>query len=55
VVGIPLGPMKAVPVDIPANCPGVLAVAGLRNIGTKVGYSSLGPGGRHRRTRRQTA
>jgi len=31
------------PVDIPANCPGVLAVAGLRNVGTKVGYSSLGP------------
>jgi serine protease len=31
------------PVDIPASCPGVLAVAGLRNIGTKVGYSSLGP------------
>jgi serine protease len=31
------------PVDVPANCPGVLAVAGLRNIGTKVGYSSLGP------------
>jgi len=31
------------PVDLPANCPGVLAVAGLRNIGTKVGYSSLGP------------
>jgi len=31
------------PVDIPANCPGVLAVAGLRNIGTKVSYSSLGP------------
>jgi serine protease len=30
------------PVDIPANCPGVLAVAGLRNVGTKVGYSSLG-------------
>jgi serine protease len=30
------------PVDTPANCPGVLAVAGLRNIGTKVGYSSLG-------------
>lgn len=26
----------------PANCAGVLAVAGLRNIGTKVGYSSLG-------------
>lgn len=31
------------PVDIPANCPGVLAVTGLRNVGTKVGYSSLGP------------
>lgn len=31
------------PVDAPANCVGVLAVAGLRNVGTKVGYSSLGP------------
>ncbi len=31
------------PVDIPGNCPGVLTVAGLRNVGTKVGYSSLGP------------
>jgi len=31
------------PVDAPANCPGVLGVAGLRNIGTKVGYSSMGP------------
>ena len=31
------------PVDAPGNCAGVLAVAGLRNIGTKVGYSSLGP------------
>ena len=31
------------PVDSPGNCVGVLAVAGLRNIGTKVGYSSLGP------------
>jgi serine protease len=31
------------PVDAPANCPGVLGVAGLRNVGTKVGYSSLGP------------
>src|SRR5450631_4951166 len=30
------------PVDVPANCPGVLAVAGLRNVGTKVGYSSFG-------------
>jgi serine protease len=31
------------PVDAPGNCKGVLAVAGLRNVGTKVGYSSLGP------------
>lgn len=31
------------PVDAPANCAGVLAVAGLRHIGTKVGYSNLGP------------
>jgi serine protease len=30
-------------VDVPGNCPGVLAVVGLRNVGTKVGYSSLGP------------
>ncbi|MBV8910719.1 MAG: S8 family peptidase [Gammaproteobacteria bacterium] len=31
------------PVDAPANCPGVAAVAGLRQAGSKVGYSSLGP------------
>lgn len=30
------------PVDTPGNCPGVVAVAGLRQAGTKVGYSSLG-------------
>jgi serine protease len=30
------------PVDEPGSCQGVLAVAGLRNVGTKVGYSSLG-------------
>jgi serine protease len=32
------------PVDTPANCAGVAAVAGLRHAGTKVGFSSLGPG-----------
>ena len=32
------------PVDAPANCAGVAGVAGLRHAGTKVGYSSLGPG-----------
>jgi serine protease len=30
------------PVDTPANCAGVIGVAGLRQAGTKVGYSSLG-------------
>ena len=30
------------PVQTPANCPGVLAVGGVRHVGTKVGYSSLG-------------
>lgn len=31
------------PVEAPANCPGALAVAGLRHVGTKVGFSSFGP------------
>jgi serine protease len=31
------------PVDSPADCPGVAAIAGLRHAGTKVGFSSLGP------------
>lgn len=30
-------------VSTPANCPGVIAVGGLRHAGTKVGYASLGP------------
>jgi serine protease len=30
------------PVDTPANCTGVAGVAGLRHVGTKVGYSSFG-------------
>lgn len=30
-------------VESPANCAGVLAVAGVRHIGSKVGYSSFGP------------
>jgi len=40
-------PGAVAPVTSPANCsvlvPGVIAVAGLRNVGTKVGYSSFGP------------
>ncbi len=31
------------PVDAPANCAGVVGVAGVRHAGTKVGFSSLGP------------
>ena len=30
-------------VNTPANCPGVIAVAGLRHAGSKVGYSNIGP------------
>ena len=30
-------------VGVPANCPGVIGVAGLRHIGTKVGFSDMGP------------
>jgi serine protease len=37
------GNESGLPVDAPANCAGVLGVAGLRNVGTKVGYSNLGP------------
>jgi serine protease len=41
-------PGAPAPVDTPANCsllvPGVMGVVGLRNVGTKVGYSSFGSG-----------
>lgn len=30
------------PVSAPANCPGILGVAGVRQVGTKVGFSNLG-------------
>ncbi len=30
-------------VGLPGNCPGVVAVAALRHVGTKVGFSSVGP------------
>jgi Subtilase family len=30
-------------VGTPANCPGAIAVGGLRHVGTKVGFSDLGP------------
>ncbi len=31
------------PVSAPANCPDVIAVGGVRHVGTKVGFSDLGP------------
>lgn len=31
-------------VDAPANCPGVVSVGAIRHIGTKVGFSNVGPG-----------
>ena len=31
------------PVGTPANCPGAMAIAGIRHAGTKVSFSSLGP------------
>jgi serine protease len=31
------------PVSVPANCRGVIAVSALRQVGTKVGFSNIGP------------
>ena len=43
VVVASVGNEEGLAVDSPANCPGVIAVAGLRHAGTKVGFSNLGP------------
>lgn len=37
------GNESGTPVGVPANCPGALAVSGLRHLGSKVGYSNIGP------------
>ncbi len=46
-VVISAGNSNVAGVELPGNCagvvPGVMAVAGLRNVGTKVGFSSFGP------------
>ncbi len=42
-VVVAAGNQNGLAVNTPANCPGAIGVAGLRHIGTKVGYSSLGP------------
>jgi serine protease len=42
-VVVAAGNSTGLAVNSPANCAGVIGVAGLRHAGTKVGYSSLGP------------
>ncbi len=42
-VVVAAGNENGLAVNTPANCPGALAVGGLRHTGTKVGYSSIGP------------
>jgi serine protease len=37
------GNAEGLAVGVPANCAGVIAVAGVRHAGTKVGFSSIGP------------
>jgi serine protease len=43
VVVVAAGNSAGKPVDSPANCAGAIAVTGLRHIGSKVGFSSMGP------------
>ena len=42
-VVVAAGNENGLAVNVPANCAGAIAVAGLRHVGTKVGYSSIGP------------
>ena len=42
-VVVAAGNDEGLAVEAPANCAGALAVAGIRHIGTKVGFSSIGP------------
>ena len=42
-VVVAAGNQDGLAVNTPANCPGAIAVSGLRHAGTKVGYSSVGP------------
>ena len=41
------GNSEGLAVGLPGNCPNVVTVAALRHVGTKVGFSSLGPEGDH--------
>jgi len=42
-VVVAAGNEEGLAVGVPANCTGVIAVAGVRHVGTKVGFSSIGP------------
>ena len=42
-VVVAAGNSNGLAVEAPANCAGALAVSGVRHIGSKVGYSSIGP------------
>jgi serine protease len=43
VIVVAAGNSNGGPVEAPASCSGVIAVAAVRHVGTKVGFSSLGP------------
>jgi serine protease len=43
VIVVAAGNSEGLAVGTPANCAGVIAVAGLRHVGDKVGFSDLGP------------
>ncbi|MFG6463802.1 S8 family serine peptidase [Roseateles sp. DXS20W] len=42
-VVVAAGNSEGLAVGVPANCAGVITVAGVRHVGTKVGFSSIGP------------
>ncbi|MBS0447804.1 MAG: S8 family serine peptidase [Proteobacteria bacterium] len=43
VIVVSAGNDEGLPVSVPGNCTGVITVGGLRHVGTKVGFSSIGP------------
>ena len=43
VIVVAAGNSSGGPVEMPGNCAGVITVAAIRHVGTKVGFSSLGP------------
>lgn len=43
IIVVAAGNSEGQAVGLPGNCPGVITVAALRHVGTKVGFSSLGP------------